>query len=122
MAYKATEIRLDPETRATLEGWVRATKTEQRYVKRARIVLLAADGMGSRAIAREVRMMPGIVSIWRDIARLVGAAAVALIDQVKPQIQTLADQCSSLSKAVSSSVAAFESGDMDGANLFMTSR
>jgi len=53
---------------------------------------------------------------------LVGAAAVALIDQVKPQIQTLADQCSSLSKAVNSSVDAFERGDMEGANLFMTSR
>lgn len=53
---------------------------------------------------------------------LVGAAAVALIDEVKPQIQTLSDQCSSLSKAVSSSVDAFERGDMDGANLFMTSR
>jgi hypothetical protein len=54
MAYKATGIRLDPETRSTLEGWLRASSTEQRYVKRARIVLLAADGMASRAIAREV--------------------------------------------------------------------
>src|SRR5215212_2231430 len=53
---------------------------------------------------------------------LVGAAAVALIDQVKPQIQTLADQCESLSKAVGASVDAFESGDMQGSNLFLTSR
>lgn len=32
MAYKATETRLDPQTRATLEGSVRAKETEQRYV------------------------------------------------------------------------------------------
>jgi hypothetical protein len=54
MAFKATEIRLDPETRSQLEGWVRASTTEQRYVRRARIVLLVSDGMASRAIAREV--------------------------------------------------------------------
>jgi hypothetical protein len=40
MAFKATEVRLDPETRTKLEGWVRASSTEQRYVRRARIVLL----------------------------------------------------------------------------------
>jgi hypothetical protein len=39
MVFKATELRLDPETRTELEGWVRASTTEQRYVRRARIVL-----------------------------------------------------------------------------------
>jgi transposase len=72
MAFKATEIRLDPETRSRLEGWVRASSTEQRYVRRARIVLLAADGMASRAIAREVGVMTGIVSIWRKRFAAVG--------------------------------------------------
>ncbi len=62
MAYQATPIRLDPETRATLEGWVRASKSEQRMVRRARIVLLAADGVASRAIAREVGVTPGTAS------------------------------------------------------------
>jgi len=82
MAYKATEIRLDPETRATLEGWVRAKKTEQRYVKRARIVLLAGDGMGSRAIAREVGVMPGIVSVWRK--RFATSGIDGLKDKPRP--------------------------------------
>ena len=68
MAYKATEIRLEPRERATLEGWVRASKTEQRIVRRARIVLLAAGGMASRAIAREAGVMTGIVSICRGCA------------------------------------------------------
>jgi len=82
MAYKATEIRLDPETRSTLEGWLRASTTEQRYVKRARIVLLAADGMASRAIAREVRVMPGIVSIWRK--RFAASGIEGLKDKPRP--------------------------------------
>jgi hypothetical protein len=37
-------IRLDPETRSTLEGWRRASTTEQRMARRANIILLAADG------------------------------------------------------------------------------
>jgi transposase len=82
MAYKATEIRLDPETRATLEGWVRAKKTEQRIVRRARIVLLAADGMASRAIAREVGVMTGIVSIWRK--RFAASGIAGLVDKPRP--------------------------------------
>jgi len=82
MAFKATEIRLDPETRSSLQGWVRASTTEQRYVRRARIVLLAADGMASRAIAREVGVMTGIVSIWRK--RFAAAGIGGLKDKPRP--------------------------------------
>jgi transposase len=82
MAFKATEIRLDPETRGTLQGWVRASTTEQRYVRRARIVLLAADGMASRAIAREVGVMTGIVSVWRK--RFAAAGIDGLKDKPRP--------------------------------------
>jgi transposase len=82
MAFKATEIRLDPETRSKLEGWVRASTTEQRYVRRARIVLLASDGMASRAIAREVGVMTGIVSIWRK--RFAAAGIDGLKDKPRP--------------------------------------
>lgn len=82
MAYKATEIRLAPGDRNTLEGWVRAQSTEQRYVKRARIVLLAADGMASRAIAREVGVMPGVASVWRN--RFAEAGIKGLEDKPRP--------------------------------------
>ena len=34
-------------------------------LKRARIVLLAADGVSTRAIAKEVGVQPRIVSLWR---------------------------------------------------------
>ena len=82
MAYEATEIRLEPKDRATLEGWVRASKTEQRIVRRARIVLLAAGGMASRAIAREVGVMTGIVSIWRK--RFAAHGIEGLKDKPRP--------------------------------------
>ncbi len=82
MAYQATPIRLDPETRATLESWVRASKSEQRMVRRARIVLLAADGMASRAIAREVGVMPGIASVWRT--RFAASGIDGLEDKPRP--------------------------------------
>jgi transposase len=62
---EATPIVLTAEERATLEGWVRSSKTEQRLVERARIVLLAGAGWGSRAIAREVGCARGVVSRWR---------------------------------------------------------
>ena len=58
-------VALTPEERTTLDGWVCSGRTEQRLVERARIVLLAAAGTGSRAIAREVGCARGVVSKWR---------------------------------------------------------
>jgi transposase len=62
---EATPIVLTAEERRRLEGWVRSSKTERRLVERARIVLLAATGMGSRAIGRELGCARGVVSKWR---------------------------------------------------------
>ena len=62
---EATPIALTTAERTMLAGWVRSSKAEHRLVERARIVLLAADGWGSRAIAREVGCARGVVSKWR---------------------------------------------------------
>jgi transposase len=62
---EATPIVVSAEERTALEAWARAPTTEQRLVERARIVLLAADGWASRAIAREVGCARGVVSRWR---------------------------------------------------------
>ena len=61
----ATPIVVSAQERTALETWVRAPTTERRLVERARIVLLAADGMASRAIAREVGCGRGVISRWR---------------------------------------------------------
>jgi transposase len=65
MIPKAAEVRLTPEDRAVLEARVRAPTTEQRDVFRARIVLLASDGLSTREIARVLDTMPRTVSLWR---------------------------------------------------------
>lgn len=82
MIPKATKIRLDPETRVALESWVRASTSEQRMVRRARIVLGAAEGKASRAIAREVGVMTGVVSIWRK--RFAAYGIAGLKDRPRP--------------------------------------
>jgi transposase len=65
MVAKAAEVRLTPEDRQVLEARVRAPTTEQRDVLRARIVLLAAEGLSTRSIAKAVNAMPRTVSLWR---------------------------------------------------------
>ena len=62
---EATEIRLAADERAALAAWARAPTSEQRLVERARIVLLAAEGRASRAIARELGCAHRTVSKWR---------------------------------------------------------
>jgi transposase len=61
----ATPIVLTADERSMLESWVRSGTTEQRLVERAQVVLLAAGGTGSRAIARELGCARGVVSKWR---------------------------------------------------------
>jgi transposase len=62
---KATPISLTEAERAELEGWARSTKSEHRLRQRAQIVLLAADGVATRAIARRVGCTIGTASKWR---------------------------------------------------------
>src|SRR5258705_10269330 len=65
MVPKAREVRVKPKIRKVLEARCRAPSTPQRDVRRARIVLLAAEGRSTRSIAEEVRVQPRIVSHWR---------------------------------------------------------
>src|SRR5712675_2100680 len=65
MIPEAREVRLKPKIRKVLEARCRATTTAQRDVRRAWIVLLAAQGRSTRSIAEEVRVQPRIVSHWR---------------------------------------------------------
>jgi len=65
MIPRAREVRLKPKIRKVLEARCRAPSTPQADVKRARIVLLAAEGRSTRSIAEEVGIQPRIVSKWR---------------------------------------------------------
>src|SRR5262245_65964309 len=65
MIPDAIEIRLTPKERAELEGRLRAGTTQQRQLLRIRIVLEAAEGTGTREIARWLETTPTTVSLWR---------------------------------------------------------
>ena len=62
---KATPIELSGEERGELERLSRSSRSEHRLRQRARIVLLAAAGRTTRAIAREVGCTIGTASKWR---------------------------------------------------------
>ena len=62
---EAIPITLTEPERAELDGLVRSTKTEHRLRQRARIVLLAADGLATRAVARHAGCTVGTASKWR---------------------------------------------------------
>jgi transposase len=53
------------DQRRTLEAWIRAQNTPQSIVLRARIVLLAADGVSNSGIARKVGVNRSTVILWR---------------------------------------------------------
>lgn len=63
---KAERLAMTGEQRTTLESWVRAKTTPQRTVLRARICLLAADGLSNMAIAQGLRTSRPTVLQWRQ--------------------------------------------------------
>lgn len=65
MPRLAPTIELEPEQRRELEARFRARTTQQRAVERARIVLLAADGLSNQEIAERLSIDPDTVGKWR---------------------------------------------------------
>src|SRR5262245_40350465 len=65
MISEAIKVRLTRRERAVLEARLRAGSTEQRQLLRTRIVLEAAEGLGTREIARGLDTTPTTVSLWR---------------------------------------------------------
>jgi transposase len=65
-------IELDAEGRAALERVTRRTTEAAGLVRRARIVLLVADGLPLDRVAREVGVRPTVVRTWADRYRAGG--------------------------------------------------
>ncbi len=71
MSRPATPIVLTAEDRQILEQWSRSSKTEQRLALRSRIILAAAAGVSTLAIAEQCSVRLATVSKWRSrFARL----------------------------------------------------
>ena len=62
----AQPLTLTPEQRATLVRWSRGRSTPARLVLRAKIVLLAADGLMNKDIALELATDANTVGRWRN--------------------------------------------------------
>lgn len=62
----AETIVLSPEERAALETWARGRSYPMRLMQRARIIQMAADGMFSQDIARDVGVSRPTVQLWRQ--------------------------------------------------------
>ena len=82
MPYTAVPLVLRPADRRTLDAWARGTKTEHRLRERAGIVLRAAAGASTRAIAAELGVRPATVSKWRG--RFTAAGVAGLRDRARP--------------------------------------
>ena len=82
MRKPATPIVLSEAEQETLRSWLRAGTSEQRMVERARIVLAAADGIGTNEIARQLLTRPARVSKWRT--RFARDRLVGLVDAPRP--------------------------------------
>lgn len=78
MWESAEALEVSDAARRTLEGWVMARTSPQRIVMRARIVLLAAQGMANRRIAQEVGTSRPTVLLWRT--RFVEGGLAALLE------------------------------------------
>jgi transposase len=71
----AAPVELSPEQRTALERMARQRSLPARLVERARIVLLAADGLENRQIAQRLRITPEKAARWRSrfLAGLISA-------------------------------------------------
>ena len=81
MPWQAISIVLSDDDRQLLESWCRSGSAEYRNVLRAKIVLGAADGKGTRSIAKELGTSVQTVSKWRG--RFARAGVAGLSDRAR---------------------------------------
>jgi len=62
----AAPVVLSPEEDSTLKAWVRGRSLPMRLVQRARIIRMAAYGMQSQKIARDLNISRPTVQLWRQ--------------------------------------------------------
>lgn len=82
MSRPATTIFLSDSDRTTLIAWTRGTSTEQRLAQRARVILAAATGEPSDAIAARLHLRRATVSKWRR--RFAARGMAGLQDAPRP--------------------------------------
>ena len=76
MATRARALTISDADRQIVEGWVRARTTPRRLHLRARIVLLAAQGVPPGQIAQRLGTSRPTVHLWRARFQTGGLAAI----------------------------------------------
>ena len=66
MSKHAVSLNLTEAEKGTMAQWLRAETTERRMAERARIILLADEGLTTAQIAHNLRTRPARVSKWRQ--------------------------------------------------------
>jgi transposase len=79
MSKSISSLPVSIEQRSTLEAWIRAHNTPQSVALRAKIVLLAGDGLPNVRIAQQVGLSRPTVILWRRRFLEGGPEAIATI-------------------------------------------
>ena len=80
--FAAPTVELTSEQRQTLEQWTRRRKTAAGLAQRARIVLLAADGLSNTEVAMHERCDRNTAGKWRS--RFASQGVDGLLDEPRP--------------------------------------
>jgi transposase/transposase-like protein len=87
MPIRVAPLVLQEADRLTLEGWLRASGLKSGLARRARILLLAADGLSNTAIAAKVGVSRPTVLSWRGRYETGGVAALEDLDRPGRPVQ-----------------------------------
>src|SRR5713101_9551001 len=85
----APPVDVSEEEKRQLLSWSRGRSTQQRFVLRSKIVLLATDGLQNKDIAEKLHARPKTVTLWRSrfaVHRLAGIIKDAPRPGRKPRI------------------------------------
>ena len=85
----AAPLSVTQEQERVLRGWIRAPSTPQSLVLRARIVLMASEGVANHAIAKTLETSRPTVQLWRGRFEEGGLKALTEIEKGrgrKPEI------------------------------------
>jgi len=75
-------LTLNPELRAQLEAIIRSRSLSHSLVRRAQIILMAADGLNNKTIGAKVGLTGSMVGMWRK--RFLAQGLLGLYDEPKP--------------------------------------
>jgi transposase len=90
-SFVLAPVDLTADERARLESWTRRRTSAQALAMRARIVLLAADGLNNTEIAAELRIHRNVAGKWRS--RFLEHRLDGLLDEPRPgRPRTITDE------------------------------